>query len=58
MWNFYIGIELMQAFTMNRRSYNFDTMETDYTKRTDLLFGLRAGWILPLYARAPKAYYY
>jgi hypothetical protein len=56
--NFFVGIDLMQGFTMNRRSYNFDTMETDNTKRIDLLFGLRAGWILPLYARAPKEFYY
>lgn len=56
--NFYAGIELMQGFTRNRRSYNFDTMQADRTARMDLFFGLRAGWILPLYARAPKAYYY
>ena len=47
--NFFIGIELMEAFTQNRRSIDFDTFATDAEKRTDLLFGIKAGWIIPIY---------
>ncbi len=47
--NFYIGFEFMQGFTQNRRTFNFDTMESVNEPRLDLLFGLRAGIALPLY---------
>lgn len=47
--NFYIGVELTQGFTQNRRNFNFDTRSQDTETRLDLLFGLRAAWILPFY---------
>jgi len=56
--NFYAGFEFTQAWTRNRRSYNFDTMKKDETKRIDVLSGIRAGWIIPLYKRVPDEYYY
>ena len=56
--NFYAGFEFYQAWTECRRDYNFDTMEEDNTKRNDYLFGVRVGWILPLYQKAPNEYYY
>ena len=57
-FNFYIGLEFYQAWTMNRRDFNFDTMECDDTERNDYLFGIRAGWILPIYQKEPNKYYY
>jgi hypothetical protein len=56
--NFYLGVEATQAFTQNRRSYNFDMMKQDNAHRLDLFFGIRAGWMFPLYKRLPAAYYY
>lgn len=56
--NFYAGFEFTQAWTQNRRSYNFDTMEKDETKRIDVLSGFKIGWIIPLYKRVPDEYYY
>lgn len=56
--NFYVGFEFYQAWTMCRRDYNFDTMQRDNTKRNDYLMGIRAGWILPIYKKAPNSYYY
>lgn len=56
--NFYGGFEFTQAFTQNRRSYNFDTRERDTRKRTDLLIGFRVAWIIPIYKRAPKQFYF
>jgi len=56
--NYYIGFELTEGFTENRRPLNFDTMEKDNTKRIDILYGLTIGWLLPVYRRAPNAYYY
>ncbi len=56
--NFYFGVEGIQAFTQNRRSYNFDTMMKDETKRVDLLFGLRLGWTLPIFFDSGEEKYY
>lgn len=56
--NFLLGLEFMQAWTQSRRPWDFDTMQTDTQKRFDSLWGIRVGWILPLYKRAPKEFYY
>ncbi|MCB0520918.1 MAG: hypothetical protein H6577_20585 [Lewinellaceae bacterium] len=49
--NFMLGVEFTQAFTQNRRSYNFDTRTTENGNRIDLLSGFRIGWTLPFYIR-------
>ncbi len=56
--NFFGGIECTQAFTKSRRSWDYDLMRQDTESRIDLLFGLRAGWILPLYKKAAQPFYY
>jgi hypothetical protein len=53
--NFFIGVDFHYAITQNRRTVNFDTGLPDTQQRTDLMLGLKAGWILPLYQRAEKA---
>ncbi len=56
--NFYAGFEFIQGYTKSVRKFNYDTGLPDTNKRTDLLIGARIGWILPLYKRKPKDYYY
>lgn len=56
--NVYGGFEAYQAFTQSRRDLNFDTMTRDTSKRKDLLFGFRVGWVLNLYRRSPDKFYY
>ncbi len=56
--NFHIGLEFTQAWTQSRRPYDFDRMQPDTQKRFDTLWGIRVGWILPLYPRTPKDYYF
>ena len=56
--NFYAGIEFVHAWTQSRRSYDYDLMRRDTQKRKDMLIGIRAGWILPLYKRTPREFYY
>lgn len=56
--SFYAGFEFTQAFTRSRRSYDFNLHGYDATKRVDLLWGIKAGWIIPFYKRAPAGYYY
>ncbi|MDP2424339.1 MAG: hypothetical protein U1C46_01805 [Bacteroidales bacterium] len=56
--NFHVGLELIQAWTRSLRPWDFDRMQPDTRKRFDTLWGIRLGWILPLYKRAPQEYYY
>ncbi len=54
--NFYGGFEFIYGITQNRR-YNFDQMAWDKKIRADLLFGIRFGWIIPLYGSSEKVFY-
>jgi hypothetical protein len=56
--SFFAGVEFNQAFTQSRRSYDFNLGDRDRTKRLDLMWGIKAGWIIPFYKRMPKGYYY
>ena len=58
--NFYGGIEFTQANTKIRRDYQVDYEINDprYGSRKDYLFTLQVGWILPLYKRPPRDFYY
>ncbi len=56
--NFFAGVEVVQAWTQNRRSMNFDTMRRDDKHRFDMLIGPKIGWIIPFNKRMPEDYYY
>ena len=56
--NFFGGIEFIQAVTKCRRDYNFDEKKGDDKTYVDLFFGIKIGWIIPLYKRAPEKFYY
>lgn len=56
--NFFVGFEFVQAWTQNRRSMDFDTMRRDDSKRLDLLYGLKAGWMIPFKKRMAKDKFY
>lgn len=56
--NFYAGLDLTQAWTKNRRTYNFDTRSYDNATRFDSMIGIRFGWMITLYRSAPDEYYY
>lgn len=56
--NFFGGFEFTQAFTQGRRDHQFDTNAPYHEKRIDMQWGFRAGWIFPIYKRAPEEYYY
>ena len=55
--NFYIGIEASQGLTRGMRDYQIDLMAPLKEKRLDLLFGLRLGWIIPVFRQAPQEFY-
>lgn len=56
--NFYLGIELNQGLTKNRRGYNYDTRSFDTDRKTDILSGLRFGWTIPIKQRTDSDFYY
>jgi hypothetical protein len=56
--NFYAGFEAYQGLTTSVRKLNYDTGLPDTEKRLDQLYGIRLGWILPLYKKKPREYYY
>ena len=49
--NLTVSFEMTEAFTRNRRAYNFDTMLQDDRKRMDLLFGTNISLTIPLYLK-------
>ncbi len=57
--NFHVGIQLTQAFTQNRRDWDFAERRKIDDPRTDLLFGLKVGWTLPFYVgqKAEEIFY-
>jgi hypothetical protein len=56
--NFYFGFEGYEALTKSVRKLNYDTGLPDTAKRLDLILGFRFGWIVPLYKKRPKEFYY
>src|SRR5690606_21496711 len=48
---FYIGPEVTTAFTRGMRNYLYDTGMPDQRQRIDIMYGLRIGYILPIYQR-------
>ncbi len=56
--NIYFGFEAFEAFTKGLRGYQYDLMHDDSKARVDILYGFRLGWMLPIYKKAPKEFYY
>ncbi len=56
--NFFGGFEFTQAITKSLRGYNYDLMQPDIKIRKDFLYGIRVGWILPLYKKLPQQFYF
>lgn len=56
--NFYAGIEAIEAWTANRRSFDFVMMRKDDKKRFDMLTGIKVGWVIPFYRRSTSTYYF
>lgn len=51
-YNFYIGVDFVEAYTQSVRKYNYDTMMPDTDKRWDMTIGARIGWMIPIYLKA------
>lgn len=55
--NFYAMLDFYQAFTQGRRDFQFDLEGPDDESRFDFMFGVKLGWILPFYKKAPEQFY-
>ena len=49
MLNFYVGLDFAQGRTQYARNWNNDLMGSDERQRADNYWGIRLGWILPIY---------
>lgn len=56
--NVKVTLVALQAFTQNRRPFNFDTRTADRTRRLDAQFGIRASWTLPFYLQDGSGIFY
>lgn len=56
--NFYAGIDITVAFTQYVHPYSFARMEYNTGNFTDIFSSLKVGWMIPVYKRAPKEFYY
>ncbi len=57
LMNFYVGIEVMQAWTKGKRDYDFGTGKKDDKQYSTRFYGISAKWMIPLYKRKPKEFY-
>lgn len=56
--NFNIGLDIAAGFTKGRRDYLYDVMRTDDNARFDLLFGIRAGWYIPVFKKKSEEIFF
>ena len=49
--NFTFGFDALFGFTQGRRDYLYDVMRPDTKHRLDILYGIRAGWFIPIFKR-------
>jgi len=56
--NLYLGFEGFQAFTRGQRDIQFDLQGPYLEKRLDFLWGIRAGWVMPLYSGKGRTIWY
>lgn len=57
IWNFHVGFYCMEGLTQNIR-YNFDSKSKSNKIQFDFLYGIKAGWTIPIYKRTPERIYY
>lgn len=56
--NFFGGFDYTIGWTKNLRKYNYDTQTEDTERHTNVLYGIRLGWIIRLNKRQAQEYYY
>ena len=59
-YHFYGGFYAQEGFTKNRRTINFDEPDVPVSTelRLDVQVGFKLGWVIPIYKRQPKDFYF
>jgi hypothetical protein len=57
-WNFFIGVEFTEAWTQNRRSWDFTLMRKDDSRYNEFMATIKAGWIISFIKREAEDIYY
>ena len=59
-YHFYGGLYAQEGFTKNRRTINFDEPDIPVSTdlRLDVQIGFKFGWVIPIYKRQPKEFYF
>lgn len=52
--NLFIGFDITEGFTKNRRVWNYDTRQPDTSQHYDILWGMRAGFTIPFFIYTAK----
>jgi len=60
IFNFYGGFYIQEGYTYNRRTVFFDQPDTPVSTdmRLDVQYGFKVAWLIPVYRRMPKEYYF
>ncbi len=56
--NFYAGLQVSWGFTQGRRDYLFDVNRPDTKPRNDAMFGIRVGWMIPVFKNKVDEIYF
>ena len=56
--NLEFGFDFTEAFTKNRRTWNFDQMQQDIEPKLDLFYGVHLGFYIPFYGTHEDVFYY
>lgn len=56
--NFHIGLDVAVGFTQGRRDFLYDVRRAGNEKRTDIMFGVRGGWYLPMFKRKSEEFFF
>jgi hypothetical protein len=60
IYNFYAGFYFQQGYTRDQRDLFWDMPEVPVSKdiRREFLYGFKIGWLVPVYKRQPKDFYF
>lgn len=58
--NFYTGFYLQEGYTYNRRTIFYDQPDQPVSQdmMLDIQYGIKFSWLIPIYKRKPKDYYF
>lgn len=56
--NFHFGLNVTAGFTQGRRDWIYDLKIPGNESRFDLLYGIRAGWYIPIFKRKSEEFFF